>query len=74
VSKLVREYDRQVAPPLPGAFIARFASETSLPTAVRQRASELADAVIDDGAHVGQSRRESPRRFSTVLHENTVWR
>ncbi|SFR96975.1 transcription initiation factor TFIIB [Halomicrobium zhouii] len=55
VSKLVREYDRQVAPPLPSAFIARFASETSLPTAVRQRASELADAVIDDGAHVGQS-------------------
>lgn len=55
VSKLVQEYALQVAPPLPTAFIARFASDAGLPMDVRRRADKLAEAVIEDGAHVGQS-------------------
>lgn len=55
VSKLLREFELQVAPPLPTAFLARFASESDLPTEVRRRATDLAAAVIEDGAHVGQS-------------------
>lgn len=55
VSKLLREFDLQVAPPLPTAFIARFASEAGLSSDVRQRGLQLSYALIEDGAHVGQS-------------------
>ncbi|WP_254523982.1 transcription initiation factor IIB [Natrinema caseinilyticum] len=55
VSKLLREFDLQVAPPLPTAFLERFASAVDLPNEVRRRAVQLADALIEDGAHVGQS-------------------
>lgn len=55
VSKLLREYDLQVAPPLPTAFIARFASDAGMSTETRRRARRITEALVDDGAHVGQS-------------------
>ena len=55
VSKLLREYDLKVAPPLPTAFIERFASEVNLSAEVRHCAHRVAEAVVEDGAHVGQS-------------------
>jgi len=55
VSKLLREYDLQVAPPLPTAFIARFASDAGLSNETRRLAYGITDAAIEDGVHVGQS-------------------
>lgn len=54
-SKLLREYDLQVAPPLPTGFIERFGSAAGLPTAIRLRARQLAESLIEEEAHVGQS-------------------
>lgn len=54
-SKLVREFTLQVAPPLPTAFIPRFASEVGLSNAIRQRAFQISKALIEDNQHVGQS-------------------
>ena len=55
VSTLLQEYDLQVAPPLPSAFIARFASEVGVPVPVRRRAESIAESVVEDEAHIGQS-------------------
>ncbi len=55
VSKLLREFDLQVAPPLPTAFIPRFASGAGISNETRQYAFQIADVMIDDGAHIGQS-------------------
>jgi transcription initiation factor TFIIB len=54
-SKLVREFDAAVAPPLPSAFVQRFASAVGLSQRVCRKAAVVAEAVIDDGVHVGQS-------------------
>jgi transcription initiation factor TFIIB len=54
-SKLVREFELRVAPPLPTSFIPRFATEVGLSHEVRQRAIQLAETTIEDGSHVGQS-------------------
>ncbi|WP_222913503.1 transcription initiation factor IIB family protein [Natrinema sp. SYSU A 869] len=63
VSKLLREFDLQVAPPLPTAFLERFASEVDLSNEIRRRALQLADAMIEDGEHVGQS----PTGFAAAI-------
>lgn len=55
VSKLLREFDLQVAPPLPTAFVPRFASEAGLSDPVRERALEISEALIEEQVHVGQS-------------------
>lgn len=68
ISKLLREYDLQVAPPLPMAFIQRFASEVGLSAEVRRCAHRIAEAAVEDGAHVGQS----PTGFAAaVLYGST---
>jgi transcription initiation factor TFIIB len=54
-SKLVREFELRVAPPLPTAFVPRFASEVGLSQEARRRAHQLLEAVVNDDAHVGQS-------------------
>lgn len=55
VSRLLREYDLQVLPPLPTAFIGRFSSEAGLSQGVRNCAERLAEALVEDEAHIGQS-------------------
>lgn len=54
-SKLVREFELEVAPPSPGAFVSRFASDADLSTEVWRRATELIELLVADGKHVGQS-------------------
>lgn len=54
-SKLVREFDLRVAPPLPTAFIARFASDADLSCEVRRQAYAITETAIEDGEHVGQN-------------------
>jgi len=55
VSKLVQEYDLRILPPLPTAFIGRFASEVGLSQEVRNHAERIAEVLVEDEAHVGQS-------------------
>jgi len=55
VSTLLQEYDRQVAPPLPTAFVPRFGSAADLSNETRRRALRIAESVIEDEVHVGQS-------------------
>ncbi|MFC6720258.1 transcription initiation factor IIB family protein [Natrialbaceae archaeon GCM10025896] len=54
-SKLVREFDVELAPPLPTDYLPRFASEAGLPHAVRRHAHEIGQRVIESEDHVGQS-------------------
>lgn len=54
-SKLVRECDLKVAPPEPTSFVPRFTSDAGLSDEVQRRATELAAALEEDSAHVGQS-------------------
>jgi transcription initiation factor TFIIB len=53
--KLLREFDIQIAPPLPTDFIPRFASDADLSNEVRERANQIARVLIEDEVHVGQS-------------------
>lgn len=55
VSKLLQEYDLQVAPPEPTAFLARFASEVNLSNETRQCAHRIARTMINEEEHIGQS-------------------
>jgi transcription initiation factor TFIIB len=54
-SKLVRELDVELAPPLPTDYLARFASEAGLSHAVRRHAHQIGQRVIEAEDHVGQS-------------------
>ncbi|MFD1646877.1 hypothetical protein [Haloarchaeobius litoreus] len=54
-SKLVREFDAAVAPPLPTAFIHRFASAVGVSQSVCRLATDIASTIVGDGVHVGQS-------------------
>ena len=54
-SKLVQEFGLQLIPPEPTSFIPRFAADAGLSQEVRRQATELAELVIEDEAHVGQS-------------------
>lgn len=44
-----------MAPPLPTAFVPRFASEAGLSDPVRKRGLEISEALIEEQVHVGQS-------------------
>ncbi|WP_375139597.1 transcription initiation factor IIB [Natranaeroarchaeum sulfidigenes] len=55
VSRLLKEYDLQVAPPEPSVFLPRFASEAGLSSETRQCAYHIARAMAEDGKHIGQS-------------------
>lgn len=54
-SKLVREFELGVAPPLPREFITRFVSEAGLSQTVHRRARLLSEQLREDGIHIGQS-------------------
>jgi transcription initiation factor TFIIB len=54
-SKLVREFSLKIIPPMPTAFIARFASAMGLSYKTRRLAFQLVDDLVEDEQHVGQS-------------------
>lgn len=53
--KVVRELELPIAPPRPSEFVPRIASDVDMSISIRERALEILDQLVGDGAHVGQS-------------------
>jgi transcription initiation factor TFIIB len=54
-SKLVQGTDIKIVPPEPEAFVPRFTAAAGLSQVVCQQAQNLAETLIEDGVHIGQS-------------------
>lgn len=52
---VIQELDVEMEPVDPKEFVPRFCSALDLPEPVREKANEIIDATVEEGAHVGKS-------------------